>query len=380
MPSLSILALPGVDRVPSRDHARIAKQLDRYLARHRPRLVALAKRDARLADLALSFPALLFALAVPRPGFAPEPVVAQVLAGAPLKQLGRLAGLPMWSRRLPPEAFAAPLSHLPDGGETACRIGNHLPRSPKHATTWLDAVSHLATGATPDAAVWIAREMLREPKAIKPKRLDLVALYVWHSGRADTLAGSLIATRWEPTMSFGTTLAHADAWREALVLHACLAARPVENIWLVPGCHDGYEFHPLRTVDDIDAEAAAMQHCLRRYADSIAHDSARMWSVRRDGERIATLQVGRCYRSPLLDIVQLRGVRNADVGRDVWLAAMRWIAAHDLVAIDPKPVAWGSMPPARATWFALWRPYWLDRRRIPAWLPLAPSFDALWSL
>jgi hypothetical protein len=26
----------------------------------------------------------------------------------------------------------------------------------------------------------------------------------------------------------------------------------------------------------------------------------------------------------------------------------------------------------QAAWVALWRPYWLEKRRIPSWLPLAP--------
>jgi hypothetical protein len=41
---------------------------------------------------------------------------------------------------------------------------------------------------------------------------------------------------------------------------------------------------------------------------------------------------------------------------------------------------WGTVPLDRATWRSLWRPYWLAKRRIPEWLPIAPSRGALSTL
>jgi hypothetical protein len=38
---------------------------------------------------------------------------------------------------------------------------------------------------------------------------------------------------------------------------------------------------------------------------------------------------------------------------------------------------WDKAPLDAQVWRALWRPYWLAKRRIPAWLTLAPSRDAL---
>jgi hypothetical protein len=38
------------------------------------------------------------------------------------------------------------------------------------------------------------------------------------------------------------------------------------------------------------------------------------------------------------------------------------------------------MPLDRETWVSLWRPYWLAKRRIPDWLPIAPSREALEAL
>ncbi|SEC80846.1 hypothetical protein SAMN05444161_1881 [Rhizobiales bacterium GAS191] len=51
----------------------------------------------------------------------------------------------------------------------------------------------------------------------------------------------------------------------------------------------------------------------------------------------------------------------------------RWIGLHDLMALEPVFSNDREVPLDRTAWVALWRPYWLDKRRIPSWLPLAPS-------
>src|SRR5688572_18970300 len=85
------------------------RRLARYHKDFRTLVQALARRHPRLGDLAASFPALLFALAAPRRGFRPEGVIARAIEGAPLKTLAELAAVPLWLRKLPPEAFTRPL-------------------------------------------------------------------------------------------------------------------------------------------------------------------------------------------------------------------------------------------------------------------------------
>jgi hypothetical protein len=115
--------------------------LERQLRRHHPRFQGavrgLVMRHSRIADLAVSFPALLFALAVPRPGFESACALARVVAGRSLSEVAAAADVPMWLRKLPPEAFVRPLQRLPDGELFRRQIANHLPRSPKLAPTWL---------------------------------------------------------------------------------------------------------------------------------------------------------------------------------------------------------------------------------------------------
>jgi hypothetical protein len=83
-------ALPRVDALRAAHPAKMAAALERQLARfskpYNQRVRVFAARHPRLADLALSFPALLFALAAPRRNFNPEPVIERVIDGARLAE------------------------------------------------------------------------------------------------------------------------------------------------------------------------------------------------------------------------------------------------------------------------------------------------------
>jgi hypothetical protein len=62
------------------------------------------------------------------------------------------------------------------------------------------------------------------------------------------------------------------------------------------------------------------------------------------------------------------------------LAARQWLHMHDLLQINMRRRDWDTALLDRTNWLSLWRPYWLAKRRIPEWLPVAPSRDALEAL
>src|SRR5262249_29438930 len=110
MTSSLVLVPRGAGRSSMLEH-----QLRRYHPRFEAALRALAMCHPPIADLAASFPALLFALAVPRAGIDPAPALARVIDGAALADVAAAAGVPMWLRRLPPQTFVRPIRGLPDG-------------------------------------------------------------------------------------------------------------------------------------------------------------------------------------------------------------------------------------------------------------------------
>jgi hypothetical protein len=358
--------------------------LERRLRRYHPQVQgavrALAMRHPRVADLAASFPALLFALAVPRNQLDPACAMASVIDGAALAQVAALAGLPMWLRRLPPEAFVRPIPRLPDGELFRRQIANHLPRSPKLVPTWLQLVADAAELAHEPLAAWIAREYVRAPQQVPATKMRRIALWAWFSTEPATTGHDLIERPWTPDMRIDAARSAASDWEIAVALHANLGRQPITDMWLRAGRMAGYEFAPLDSIAAITEEAKAMQNCLRTYGTNLAHNQTRLWSVRKDGERVATLQIARRNRDPLPNIVQLKGPRNIDVSRELWWAARQWLHKHDLSQVVIRQRSWGTAPLDRETWVSLWRPYWLAKRRIPDWLPMRPSREALEAL
>ena len=223
------------------------------------------------------------------------------------------------------------------------------------------------------AALWIAREFVREPRKINPARLRLISLWAWFSFQPATFGLELISRLWTPEMQIGAALAAAEDWRTTIVLHLHLGREPITDIWLSASHMAGYDFLPLRSAAAITEEANAMSNCLRNYGHSLKHNRSRLWSVRRNGERVATLRIGYQQRDPLLSIVELESAGNKQAPRELWWVARQWLEAHDVSQIDTDPRRWGSVPLDSESWRSLWRPYWIAKRRIPEWLPVAPS-------
>ena len=361
-------------------HALTERRLRQYAPAVQGAVRDIAYRHPRVADLAVSFPALLFALTVPRRGQDVDAAITAAINGQPLADVARIAGVPMWLRKLPIENLERATPRLPDGDLLRRRIVNHLPRSPKIVPRWLDAVASAAAWSHEPFAVWIARELARGTKGFKPSRLPLLSLWSWFSIHPGTVGHQIIERPWLPAMHLKTALEAVDEWRMRVTLHVNLGEAPLADPWLTPGCVYNYEFVPLRGADDIVAEAAAMKNCLNSYGYNVAHNRSRLWSVRMNGGRVATLRLAQYLSDPLIVIRELKGERNQDVSVEVWWAARQWLHQHDLPAIDTKWRVWGEAPLDPNAWRSLWRPYWLAKRRLPAWLPLAPSRKALEAL
>ena len=373
----------------------IARQLQRFRPEIQDAVAVLAARHERLADLALSFPALLVALAWPNARFDPRPVIDGAVAGVPLAALARAARLPLWLRKLEPRSLIAPLPAMPDGGFIAHRIVNHLPAHPAQAQAWFEAVSLAHRWVDDCFALWCAREFAAAKDARQSRRrrrranrwrgsvyrLPLLCLWAWYSGRPDTPAGSLVEMRWHPQMQLGAAWAGANAWLELVELDLFLGGRKIDDVLVLhePGL-EGFTFEPLFSRSSIAAEGTAMRNCVRSYGPALARDSLRLWSMRKDGARVATLAVGWPTSDPLPVIEDLKLVGNIEAPPELWWIARRWLHAHDVRGMIARRLPWNSPVPDRAGWLRLWKPFWLAKGRVPAWLPLGPSSDALRNL
>lgn len=349
-----------------------------FETRWQPAIRQLAAADGRIADLAVSFPALLFALAHPRRGLDVRPALDKVLAGAPLAAIAADLGVPMWLRPLQPALLRAPLPALPDGLLFRRQIANHLPRRAKSATQWFEAVAEAARWGEPDFVVWCARVWCaREaPTGAPIEDHDIAYLALWHffSQRPESEAGLCVDRRWGPTIGWDAAVTAARSFRRTVMTKVLLGAIPVEDPWLQPATVGDFKFVPLLSAAAIIEEASAMDNCVRDFAGRVSGGRYRVWSVQRNGERLATIGFKITPLHPFVIIDQVKAKSNRRPEPEVLAAVHGWFEGLQQIRRD----TWGRLSPevdARRpkVWRALWRPYWLERRRLPAWLPLSPD-------
>ena len=371
------LRAPAEVFVPRRAHSDLTEQ---RLRDYRPEVLgpvkALARRHTRLADLASSFPALLFALAHPREGTDPEPAIRAVIAGETLGQAARLAGVPLWLRRAGPKLFTAPLPALPDTTFLRRTIVNHLPRHAQQSASWFEIISAAAREGTDEFAVWCARHLARSRQKKLVHRLRLLSLWAWYSAQPDARGHALIERPFESNLTVASAIMSAEKWQIEVMLHLDLGGATIDDNWVAPAIVDGYEFKPLRNERAIRKEAREMQNCLRTYGYAVLMGRVRLWSVRKDGARVATLSLGRSSSLPLVSITEMKGVRNKAVPHEMLRAAQRWLFTHMLPEAEPQNAQFPAVELSRDSWTALWKPYWLAKQRVPDWLPLTPSRGA----
>ncbi len=348
----------------------LERQLRRFPAEVRPYAARAAGIDPALADLVIAFPALVIALAMPRRGFDARPVIARAIAGAPLGVLAKDAGVAMWLRKLPPEAFNGPIQNIPEGDLFARQIGNFLPKRTRDAAEWLRVIAFATQVAHEPFALWVAKSLRGAGKC--PDRLQLVALWAWHSQQPGTTAGALIRRRWTPAMRYEHALSAARCWLENVDVHMAFAGSAPMDAWLKPGVFDDFEFLPVLTAAELMAEAADMKHCVRSYCESIVEQNCQIWSVRRGGKRVATIDLSAQQGQILLGIGQLRARQNKAVAVQVAVAVRNWLNAHTVEQLQPVRKAVERPLQKRQAWQRLWKPYWLDKGRVPYWLLLKP--------
>jgi hypothetical protein len=104
----------------TQEPSQLCDELETFAARFaypaRREVRRLMRSSARLADLATVFPGAIHALATKRgPADVRTRATKLVEEGAALKSVARLLELPLWLRRLPPEAFHKQIEELPNG-------------------------------------------------------------------------------------------------------------------------------------------------------------------------------------------------------------------------------------------------------------------------
>lgn len=369
-----------VAKVLAQESASRTNALEVLAHRFEPARRAAVRRllysSSRTADLATVFPGAVYAIAA-RHGSATRRRKALELVerGAQLKEVADALDLPLWLRRLPPEAFSGPISGLPHTEYFSRRIANHLPRASDDSAFWLESVTFAVKAASERFALWLAQQPVFAEQGAPERLFGVLAAYAWYSSASPTRAKSLVSIHFRPEIALDTAVCAAKSWLNRLRLVVQLKAGVVSDPWLEPGDANGYVFVPLVEERELLAEAQAMQNCADQYAERIVRDRCRLFSVRRRGTRVATIEIGPHPREAgVLAINQLKARHNMPASSEIWQAAHAWLGTQ--MGLKRQPVLTApEWPIAADQWQSLLAPYRAEKRGAP-WLPEVPSRDA----
>lgn len=298
----------------------------------RRELRKLFRKSDRFFDLARVFPGAAFAIATCQlPRRLRLEAQAQVVEGAALRKVAKTLDMPLWLRRLPPEAFESVDLDLPTSESFTRRIATRLPDHDCESAFWLETVSFAARAAGDDFALWLAEQRhIFDLRGDPAKLFAIFAAYAWHSTVGiGSRAHELIVVPWRPEIAFDTALCAAKSWLNRMRLVVQMQPGVVTDPWLAPGSSGAFDFVPLTDCEQILAEAHAMQNCADQYADRLTRDKCRLFSVRRGLHRIATLEIGAHPREAgVLAITQLKARHNMPASIEVWQAAHAWLSGQ----------------------------------------------------
>ncbi|MGI9521532.1 MAG: PcfJ domain-containing protein [Hyphomicrobiaceae bacterium] len=342
--------------VPSRSTLDV--QLRRYHRGYRRRLRKLAKTSRQLKDLIYTFPGAAFSIAAGHgnPLLRAE-AVNLVQDGASLREIGKVLGLPVWVRRLPPEAFLQALGKIPGGDDFARRISNTVPQDPAQCSMWLQWVLRANALCDEEFAIWIARQHIwlehdRDPSPMLP-----LAAYAWYSSAEKTTARGLIERPWTANTGFAKALEAARSWFVRCLSEYCSDSQGYPGHWFARQRSSGLRIVPLRTPDELIHEGKRMRHCVGDYACQVLSGACLIYSIRRGNQHVATLEVRPHWeRQGQPVMAQLRGPDNDPVDEDIDRAVERWLARQ-----GHYPFAgtgqFARLPFNSERWSALWAPY-----------------------
>ena len=329
---------------------------EKFSEAYREPVKRLCASAPAIADLATSFPGMLFALAS---GYgtqgARDRAIAAVVDGRPLKDVAAAFGLPWWLRKLPAEAFTTPLTSMPGSGDFARRIVNHVPTESWRSAGWLERVQLARELGGDDVALWMAWRSKGVPRLRDTNRLVLLCAWAWFSQHPETEGYKLVRQPFETSLGLRRALDEAELWRKRLELAVALGDG-IADPWFGPAHVRGHDIVPLTRLEDFLAEAEAMDNCLDQFAPQVHVRRTRLFSIRKGSKHIADVELALDENNPCTPMVeQLRGPGNRSAAQGVWQTVFLWLSAQP----QTRELPTGQLPleASAATARRIWRPF-----------------------
>ena len=256
-----------------------------------------AAKSPNHADAAQQFSLLAYLLATRLvPTEQRQAAESAIAAGASLAKIAGIAGVPMWSRILPPAACIDPLGRLPQSANFACRISDplrHRLDDDADLRGYLRAIVQAHETCGEEYAIWLA---CRYPNArigdLPPMPLRVLALWYLVSKAGPGLARDLVHTRWRRDLSLETAVRASRNFARRIDLELLVGPRGIENPWYPAARVADLDFIPQTTSLQVRAEARDNDNCLDTYGQRLAANETRLYSVRGpNGQCVANVEI-----------------------------------------------------------------------------------------
>lgn len=288
----------------------MARHLARFHHHDRNQIEACAQISPRVAQLAISFPLLFSVLASSYgPPAARASAITATNDSAILRTISRLMGLPYCLRHVAPEACPSDLVHYRWSSNAHRQLHPLIPADDATAHTWLSTIFFVARRSDETVAIWVARlKRLHTSASIQPELLQPLIMFAWYSLHYPAIVSQ--NAKWSPDINMRNAVQRCVGWLKSVALFTALDVKGVVDPWLPESHEGGLSIVPLTTPVDILLEASAMRNCLVDYAEAVAIGNCRLFSVRFEGKRIASLMLTLAADRQTLVIAQIKAAAN----------------------------------------------------------------------
>jgi hypothetical protein len=273
-----------------------------------------------------------------------------VVAGARLRDVAGVMGIPMALRHIRPG-----VAHL--ATEVLCRhpeLLRAMPDTVSSSRIWLRVVPWAHDRVSAEFAEWAARQVPQIPGSLNHVGgvLGDIADWVCAGMPPDPLLGGrpmqagreFVVRPFTPSMSLKTAMTLSADWHEAVANNLDGPNSAFPDAWYPAARLGDYEILPIEGGASLYREGTAMRHCVGTYGDQVRRGDLYIYSIRRNGERVATLALRRDNGRAYLE--QIRGPCNTDPPKPIVPTVQRWLCAH-----KPLPPR-GVLPATDAEWSA----------------------------
>jgi hypothetical protein len=308
------------------DAVRVAR---RFAFHYRECIYRAGAKSRRALQLAEAFPALALAVYCPNTYWYRKTQEAADLVerGARLRDVAALMQIPMALRRVKPGAahlVVCPEWPLDPRWINPEWIIPYLPDSLPRMRVWLRAIYHAHMRAGSDFAEWTARHASQIPYGSKNELsalLDDAADWVRANHGND--GHQFVVRPFKPTMSLRTVMTLSAEWHETVASNLTGPQHTFPEPWFPAATINGVEIIPIDNSADLYREGVFMHHCIGTYADKVLDGRYCVYSIRRNGERVAS--AGLVLQGARAELDQLRGPYNARAPKQITATVERWV-------------------------------------------------------